>query len=47
MKMELIKLRYSLNINRNTPKQNDVHIVHVTELGVSDLLPDMEYFFLS
>ena len=32
MKIELIKLRYSSNINSEFPKQNNVHIVHVTEI---------------
>ena len=32
MKIELIELRYSSNINSMIPKQNNVHIVHVTEI---------------
>ena len=32
MKIELIELRYSSKINSMIPKQNNVHIVHVTEI---------------
>lgn len=32
LEIELIELRYSSNINSMIPKQNNVHIVHVTEI---------------